>query len=95
MSGIKIVYWRDIPAQVLAGRGRNAKKVTLTERFEQAIDRAAMRSGAAGTDDYLAQWRKAPAKDDSDTDAAQVAARIERDYDNDHLKKLIENNGWA
>jgi hypothetical protein len=58
MPDIKIVYWRDIPAQVIVGKGRRGSKKQLTERFEQAIDRAAMRSGMAGTDDYLTEWRK-------------------------------------
>lgn len=60
MAQVTIVYWRDIPAQVIVGKGRRATKIQLSERFEQAIDRAAMKSGAAGTDDYLAEWRKAP-----------------------------------
>ena len=54
-----IVYWRDIPAQVIVGKGRRATKIQLSERFEQAIDRAAMKSDQKSTDDYLAEWRKA------------------------------------
>jgi len=48
MANVIIVYWRDMPAQVLVGRGRRGVKLPLPERFEQAIDRAAMKSGAAG-----------------------------------------------
>ena len=59
MPDVTVVYWRDIPAQVIVGKGRRGAKVQLPERFEQAIDRAAMKSGAAETDDYLAEWRKA------------------------------------
>ena len=44
MHDVIIVYWRDIPAQVIVGKGRRAKKIQLSERFEQAIDRAAMKS---------------------------------------------------
>ena len=58
MAKITIVYWRDIPAQVIVGKGRRGSKIQLTERFEKAIDRAAMRAGMAGTDDYLTEWRK-------------------------------------
>ena len=50
MPGLTIVYWRDIPAQVLVGKGRQAARAALAERFEQAIDRAAMKSGARETD---------------------------------------------
>lgn len=45
MPDVTIVYWRDIPAQVIVGKGRRAAKVPLPERFEQAIDRAAMKVG--------------------------------------------------
>ena len=44
MPDVTIVYWRDIPAQVIVGKGRRGSKVQLPERFEQAIDRAAMPS---------------------------------------------------
>ncbi|MFV0301632.1 MAG: virulence factor, partial [Paracoccus sp. (in: a-proteobacteria)] len=47
MSGLTLVYWRDIPAQVTMGKGRGATRVVLAERFEQAIDRAAMKAGLA------------------------------------------------
>ncbi len=100
MPDVTIVYWRDIPAQVIIGKGRRAAKVQLPERFEQAIDRAAMKTGAAGSDAYLAQWRKAdPFPVDaagSDADVAQAQARLlEVEYDQDRIKTLIDNDGWA
>ena len=103
MPEVTVVYWRDIPAQVLVGRGRRAAKRPLSERFEQAIDRAAMKAGLAGTDDYLAQWRKAPLAVETPPDAAAgdqevakaAAARIEADYDQARLRALIDNAGWA
>ena len=98
MPEVTIVYWRDIPAQVIVGKGRKAAKVQLNERFEQAIDRAAMKTGAAGTDDYLAEWRKAVPYDmagDQDDLAKSEAARIETEYDKSRLMALIENDGRA
>jgi hypothetical protein len=98
MAEITIVYWRDIPAQVIAGKGRRGTKVPLSERFEQAIDRAAMKSGAAGTDAYLAEWRKAAPVEmpGEDAEAAKAeAARIETEYDTGRLKALIDNDGRA
>ena len=38
MPEVTIVYWRDIPAQVIVGKGRRGSKRPLPERFEQAID---------------------------------------------------------
>jgi hypothetical protein len=98
MVDVTIVYWRDIPAQVIVGKGRRGAKVQLTERFEQAIDRAAMKTGAAETDSYLAEWRKAPSypvEGEAEEVAASEAARLETEYDKDRLKSLIDNDGWA
>lgn len=98
MPEVTIVYWRDIPAQVIVGKGRKAAKVQLNERFEQAIDRAAMKTGAAGTDDYLAEWRKAAPYEmpgEQDAIAQSEAARIEADYDKTRLMALIDNDGRA
>ncbi len=98
MPEVTIVYWRDIPAQVIVGKGRRGAKRQLPERFEQAIDRAAMKVGADGTDDYLAEWRKVqtgelPGSPDDVADAE--AARLDAEYDRDRLKQLIDNDGWA
>jgi len=98
MPDVTIVYWRDIPAQVIVGKGRAGAKAPLPERFEQAIDRAAMKVGASDTDAYLAEWRKAPSGTvDGDASAAarDVAARLDAEYDTDRLKALIANDGWA
>jgi len=46
-----VVYWRDIPSQVIIKRGRNKGKWMLSERFQEAIDAAAMKCGKAGTED--------------------------------------------
>ena len=98
MPEITIVYWRDIPAQVIVGKGRKAAKIQLPERFEQAIDRAAMKSGAAGTDEYLSEWRKGTPYQ-VEGDASEIiqaeTARIDQEYDTERLKVLIENGGKA
>ena len=98
MPEVIIVYWRDIPAQVIVGKGRRGAKVQLPERFEQAIDRCAMKIGARDTDAYLAEWRKAAPVEVPGEDAAVAeaeAARIDAEYDTERLKALIANDGWA
>lgn len=98
MPEVTIVYWRDIPAQVIVGKGRRGAKRQLPERFEQAIDRAAMKTGAAETDAYLAEWRKAtPVAMDGTPDALAdaEAARLDAEYDHARIKALIDNDGWA
>ena len=98
MADVIVVYWRDIPAQVIVGKGRKASKVQLPERFEQAIDRAAMKIGAEDTDAYLAEWRKGNSYQvdgDPKDIAKSEATRIETEYDQDKIKQLIANDGWA
>ena len=98
MPGITVVYWRDIPAQVIVGSGRRAAKVPLPERFEKAIDRAAMRTGARSEDDYMGEWRKVPegeAQGDAMEAARAAATRIETEYDDGRLRALIDNHGRA
>ena len=98
MPQVIIVYWRDIPAQVIVGKGRAATKRPLSERFEQAIDRAAMATGARDSDAYLAEWRRGPARDMDgapEVIAAAEIARLERDYDPARLRALVETGGRA
>ena len=98
MAQLTILYWRDIPAQVIVGKGRRGVKKPLPERFEQAIDRCAMKIGARDTDAYLAEWRKAApvtVEGEDEAVAAAEAARIDREYDTERLKALIANEGRA
>ncbi len=96
MAQLTIVYWRDIPAQVIAKEKRTTAKRVLPERFEKAIDRAAMRSGARDTDAYLAEWRRGeptPCGDDLEAEAAAAAERLDADYDDDRLAALVAAGG--
>ena len=96
MADLIVVYWRDIPAQVIVKRGRQSAKRELSLRFTEAIDMAAMRSGAGDTDAYLAEWRKAdpvPVGDDLEAEADKAAAEIEAAFDRDRLVALAKNGG--
>ena len=97
MPDVTIVYWRDIPAQVIVGKGRRGAKFQLPERFEQAIDRCAMKIDAKDSDAYLAEWRKAePFAVDGEQGeiAAAEAARLNAEYDQEKIKELIASDGW-
>jgi hypothetical protein len=97
MAQLQIVYWRDIPAQVLVKAGRrNQAKRELSLRFTEAIDMAAMRDGAAETDEYLAEWRRgAPISvgDELEAEADAALEKIENDYDKERLVALVKNGG--
>lgn len=91
-----VVYWRDIPTQVIVRRGRTAEKRELPERFITAVDRAAMRSGARDTDAYLAEWRKGAAEEcgeDLAAEADAAAADLIARYDEARLAALVQAGG--
>lgn len=97
MAQLTIVYWRDIPAQVIVKAGRQNAKRQLSERFEKAIDRAAMRADLKDTDSYLAEWRRAEpvaCGDDLEAEAEAAARRLEQDYPPDRLRDLVAAGGW-
>jgi hypothetical protein len=91
-----IVYWRDIPAQVIIRAGRRSAKRELPVRFGQAIDACAMRVGATDTDAYLAEWRRGdpePCGDDLEAEADAALLRLENDYGRDRLRQLVDYGG--
>ncbi len=97
MAKLITVYWRDIPAQVIAKRGRESARVKLSERFQKAIDRAAMRAGKGSSDKYLEDWRRV-AKTCSGAleDAAKAQAeRLEAAHDDELLEKMVKAGGQA
>jgi hypothetical protein len=87
---VTVIYWRDIPAQVVSGQGRKASRVMLPDRFQDAIDRAATRAGLIGSDEYMAEWRKVQVGEDA---VEAVAARLETEYPDGVLDALIRNYG--
>ena len=102
MGQVVTLYWRDIPAQVVAEKGRGRKreqaKIELHRRFALAIDEAAMRDGASNTDDYLADWRRsAPVEcsDELEAEARRVAERLEAEFDSKLLAELVNSGGRA
>jgi class 3 adenylate cyclase len=96
MGSLIVISWRDIPAQVIVKRGREAAKVQLTHRFQEAVDRAAMRAGKGSSDAYLADWARSaprPCGDDLQAAAAAEAARLEALYTDEDLERLIRAKG--
>jgi hypothetical protein len=96
MASLIIISWRDIPAQVLVKRGRETAKVQLSARFQEAVDRAAMRAGKGSSDAYLADWKRSdpkPCGEDLKAEAAAEAARLEAAFSDADLEALIRAKG--
>jgi hypothetical protein len=96
VTAVQIVYWRDIPAQVKARSGRVRASQPLSDRFQEAIDAAAMQAGATQSDAYLAEWRTAeqPERDgEPEAAAAAIIAELESAYPAERLKAMVANGG--
>ena len=95
MAAVTVIYWRDIPAQVVVKQGRRRARRELPQRFQQAIDRAAMRAKKITADAYLDDWRqvKSSADDDPEAVAERLAARLDADYDAPRLEAMVRNHG--
>jgi len=98
MANLIITYWRDIPSAVSVKLGRKEEKRMLDNRFMEAIDMAAMRSGATDTDSYLNDWWRSEPVTVSDDLAAEVEkakAELESHYSQEKIKSLIATGGKA
>ena len=96
MTHIQVVYWRAIPAQVKARQGADRASRPLSDRFQQAIDEAAMRAGLSGTDAYLGEWHSADRGERTESPAeaaALVAAELEAAYPEARLAALAASGG--
>ncbi len=93
-----ILFWRDIPTQVIVRQGRTTAKRELAERFAIAVDAAAMTAGMHGSDAYLEQWRRGtpePCGDDLEAEAEAARVALEAEYDLPRLSALVKNGGAA
>jgi Virulence factor len=97
MATLSIIWWRDIPAQVVGKDGRRSSKIVLHPRFQVAIDKAANRAGKRDYNSYIEEWRKThrPCGEDIETEVRNEAERLETDYAKHHLAELIQTGGVA
>jgi hypothetical protein len=81
MVEYRVTYWDEIPSMVTArGEGGATAKAALSDRFQEAIDEAAMRLGDTGADDYLAGWQRT-AWTTADGTPAEVLDRVAAELD--------------
>lgn len=97
MVKLILISWRDIPSQVIVQRGRQREKAMLSQRFQEAIDRAAMRAGKGSSDAYIAEWRRDRKTLNTDDELGAIARaevdKLEAGYSDERLRQLIKNHG--
>ena len=99
MVKLVLISWRDIPAQVIVQRGRTREKAQLSQRFHEAIDRAAMRAGKGSSDAYISEWRRDTSTIDTNEELGDIAdaeiSRLEAEFSDERLTQMIRNHGSA
>ncbi len=97
MAKLTIMYWRDIPSQVLAQQGRERFAVMLSQRFQEAIDSAAIYAGKTDADAYIEHWRKDVSEcgDDLQAEVEKKAGELEAAFSDEQLRQLIKSKGVA
>jgi hypothetical protein len=97
MAKLTIMYWRDIPAQVIAQEGRTRHSVQLSQRFQEAIDSAAIYAGKTEAGAYMDNWRKEvlECSDNLQAEAERKAGELEAAFSDEQLRLLIKSKGLA
>jgi hypothetical protein len=93
MAKYKVLYWHDIPTQVRAEDEQGRRSVRLSERFQEAIDAAAMAGKLLSDDDYTDgfQWQREQERPGGAEDVANaIAKEIEDKYSDEDLKALVD-----
>lgn len=93
MAEVQVTYWRDIPSMVAAREGDDVVKVALAQRFQEAIDEAAMRLGDVDADAYLAGWARSdwePIDGDPSQVAAERSQALEEDWTEEALASYLD-----
>jgi hypothetical protein len=97
-SEYQVTYWRDLPSMVVAREGESVTKAPLAPRFQEAIDEAAMRLGAVGSDAYLEGWTRGDWTNADGSHAAvcdRVVADLEAEWPPERLTAYLDDLGPA
>lgn len=75
--------------------GERTARAQLSERFQKAIDAAAMKAGLVDADAYLEEWRREtrPCGNELEAEVAAEAKRLEREHTREALLGLTRAGG--
>lgn len=93
---LKIIKWRDIPAQVNGTSGDQKVQVELPHRFQAAIDRAAMIADLKDANSYVAemgQEQRPLDTDDIEAAVGALVAEIEAEFTMERLNEFVRTGG--
>jgi hypothetical protein len=93
MAEYQITYWRELPSLVVVRDGSDVTKSPMPQRFQEAIDEAAMRLGDVSSDAYLAGWARGdwtPADGTPTSVADDVVARLEVQWSPEQVGAFLD-----
>ena len=97
MAELTIITWRDIPMQIVVrdDAGASARRL-LPEKFQEAVDAAAMVAGLIGSDDYTEQMamNRSPVGDDLEAEAQTAEDAVLAEWTDDVIKVAIRAGGY-
>jgi hypothetical protein len=71
----------------------------LSARFQEAIDRAAMRAGKGGSDAYLDEWRRVTSSIEAEGALTEIAEQLGREIEasvsDEALALMVKQKGFA
>jgi hypothetical protein len=94
----QITSWRELPSLVVARMGEQVAKVPLPQRFQEAIDEAAMRLGETSSEAYLDGWQRSPWEPGAGAPAhvaAQVVEQLEERWPERAVTEFLDGLGPA
>jgi len=97
VAELTLIKWRDIPMQIVVRNdaGASARRL-LPDRFQEAVDAAAMVAGLIGSDDYTEQMamERRQVGEDLEAEASAAEQAVLADWDDDTLKTAIRAGGY-
>jgi hypothetical protein len=97
VAELTLIRWRDIPMQIVVrdDAGGSARRL-LPDRFQEAVDAAAMVAGLIGSDDYTAQMQmdRRDVGHDLEAEAQAAEEAVLAEWTEDVLKVAIRAGGY-
>jgi hypothetical protein len=95
MAKLKIVFWRDIPGQVVIRDRRRSTRLRLSAKFTRAIERAAYRLKKHQKDVWFDPWHDVdqPFVGDINEQGRLLVEHIEQQYSDAVLDQLSRASG--
>ena len=88
MIKVRIMYWKEIPAQIQVKSQNETKSQMLNERFQKGIDAIAMKDGSYGSDLYINAWQWGQFKETSGEINKVLELTLQK-YNNNFPKNFV------